>query len=376
MKLTATLFQYLAKTYLINMLFLLLALMSLIYLFDTVELLRRASKFTDVPLGLVLQMGLLKLPEVGQVLFPFAILFSAMFTFWQLSRRSELVIVRSSGFSVWQFLAPIVFVALLTGIVQMTMINPLGAVFLGKFDDMERKYLAREQKNQIAFFKEGLWLREASPDEGYIIIHAPHIEQPDLELRNAMVLFFDNDDRFLKRVDAESGMLETGRWVFKNAVTHGSIAAEKMNDVAQQSFARQDIYALPTNLTRQDVEESFSSPASMSFWRLPSHIETLEEAGFDASRLRVRYQGLLAQPFMFAAMVLLAATVSMRPPRQRGNLILFGAGIFIGFIVFFLSSFLEAMGGTGQIPVVLAAWAPAISSLLIGLSVLMRLEDG
>ena len=101
MKITATLFRYLASTYLRNMASLLLALLMIVYLFDTVELIRRGSKFEDVPFTLMLQMGLLKLPEVGQVLFPFAILFSAMFTFWQFTKRSELIVVRSAGLSVW-----------------------------------------------------------------------------------------------------------------------------------------------------------------------------------------------------------------------------------------------------------------------------------
>lgn len=66
------------------------------YLFDTVELLRRAAKFSDVPFSLVLQMGLLKLPDVGQVILPFAVLFGG-FYIWSLSRKQELVSIRAAG---------------------------------------------------------------------------------------------------------------------------------------------------------------------------------------------------------------------------------------------------------------------------------------
>ena len=99
MKISPTLSRYLARTYLINTLFLLLALLGVIYLFDTVELMRRAGKIGEVPLPVILQMGLLKLPEVGQMLLPFAILFGAMFTFWQMTRRYELIVVRAAGYS-------------------------------------------------------------------------------------------------------------------------------------------------------------------------------------------------------------------------------------------------------------------------------------
>lgn len=366
MKIPHTLSRYLARTYATNVIFLLLALLSIIYLFDTVELIRRASKRADIPLSLVLEMGLLKLPEVGQVLLPFAILFSAMFTFWQLSKRNELVVVRSAGFSVWQFIAPIIGVALVIGVLQMTVINPVGSLLISKFEVLESRLLKRE-KNQIALFREGLWLRQDAADgEEYAILHAEKITQPDWLLKNVTVLFFAQDNTFLRRIDAMQATLEPSKWVLENTTTHSAHGTTVTNSEL----------SLATNLTKQDVEDSFSSPESMSFWKLPSHINTLEETGFDASRLRVHYYNLLAQPLLFAAMILLAATVSLRPPRQQGGLLLVSAGVFIGFFVFFMSSFLQALGASQQIPPFLAAWSPGLICLLFGLTIVMSLEDG
>ncbi|MCB1782871.1 MAG: LPS export ABC transporter permease LptG [Alphaproteobacteria bacterium] len=378
MKLTTTLSRYLAKEYIINLALLLLALLSVVYLFDTVELIRRASKQTDVPLILVLEMGLFKLPEVGQTILPFAVLFSAMFTFWKLTRRYELIVVRAAGFSVWQFMTPIAIVAILLGILQMTAINPLGAIFISKFEQLEREYLSH-QENHIAVFKEGLWLRQAvmiEPSDptdaqapltpGYVILHAQKIKQPEWMLQNVTVFYFTENNDFLQRADAASAILEKGSWLFKNVFIHG----------AKGETLKEEIYKLPTNLTREDIEESFSSPQSMSFWKLPGYIQTLKETGFDPAKLEIYYQNLLSQPLMLAAMVLLAATVSMRPPRSRGTFMMIMTGVFIGFLVFFMASFLQALGASQQIPVLLAAWSPAAISFLLGLSVMMNIEDG
>lgn len=368
-RMPATLSRYLGRTYLLNFALLLLALLGVIYLFDSVELLRRASKRTDVPLSLVLQMGLLKLPEVGQLLLPFAVLFSAMYTFWQMTRRHELVVVRAAGFSAWQFLAPVVIVALGVGVLQMTVLNPLGALLLGRFEQLERAYI-RNEDSEMAVFKEGFWLRQgvdiSGREQGYVILHAEKINQKDWLLRNVSAFFFDNEDVFVQRLDARSAALQPGRWFFDDAL----ITTRQEGPVPEKD------YILPTNLTVSDVEDSFSSPETMSFWRLPGHIRTLEETGFDPSRLKVHYQNLLAQPFLLAAMVLLAAAVSLRPPRQGGAFSMLGIGVFTGFFVFFMSSFLQALGATQQIPVILAAWSPALVCTLLGASVIMNLEDG
>ena len=373
-----TVLWYLARTYAAHLLFLLCAFMALIYLFDTVELIRRAGKRPDIPLFLILQMGILKLPEALEVVLPFAVLFSAMFTFWQLNKRYELVVMRAGGFSVWQFLLPVLGVAVLSGVVYTAALNPLGALFLSKFEALERTHLTR-QNNQIAIFREGLWLRQSGDAEGeHVILHARKISQPDWTLHDVTALYFDDADMLLKRVDAPTANLRAGQWVFASAfardfVKKGAVTPVNALNSARQRYAQ---YVLKTNLTIRDVEDSFSSAETMSFWRLPDHIQTLQNTGFDASRLQVHFHALLSQPLMFGAMILLAAAVSMRPPRLRGTLMLVMAGIFIGFCVFFLSSYLQALGASRQLPPVLAAWSPAIILTLLGISAMMTLEDG
>lgn len=360
----ATLAKYLAKTYVVNLLAFLFALLTVVYLFDTVELIRRANKQEALPISLVLQMGLLKLPEVGQILLPFALLFSAMFTFWQLSRRHELVIVRSSGVSAWQFLAPMLLVAMAAGVLQMSVINPLGALFLTRFEQLESNYL-NNAPSQIAIFKEGLWLKQAA-DDGYVILRARKIERPDWIFRGVTIFFFDSENRFQKRLDTDDVRLQKGIWLF---------AAPALFDQHNNGTILQNTF-LPTDLTAQDIEESFASPETLSFWQLPTQIRIFEETGFDTTRLHMHYQALLAKPLFFPSMILLAATVSMRPPRNRGGFKLIVAGILMGFLVFFFSSFLQALGASGQIPVLLAAWSPGLIACFLGLTAIMNLEDG
>ncbi len=367
MNFSPTLNRYLARNYLVNMLFMLAVLLGIIYLFDTIELLRRAAKKDDVPLSLVLEMGLLKLPEVGQLLFPFAILFSALFTFWQLTRRQELVVVRAAGFSVWQFLAPIMGVALAVGFLNIAVINPLGAMFFGKFESLENQYLS-ERKNYVTLLREGLWLRQIEAENNsYFILHAERINLAKWELQNATALFFQGEDEFVRRIDAETARLEDGLWQFENVIS---------NSPDNRQPESLPFIALPTELTVRELEESFASLETLSFWELPGFIKTLENTGFDATPVRIHFHGLLAEPMLFVAMILLAAAVAMRPPRMSGTLGMMAIGVAIGFIVFFMSSFLQALGASHQIPVVLAAWSPALVTFLLGVAMMLNLEDG
>jgi lipopolysaccharide export system permease protein len=185
-------------------------------------------------------------------------------------------------------------------------------------------------------------------------------------LQNVMALYFDGEDNFRRRIDSQTARLENGMWMFEQAIS---------NTPRGQPEAI-PLVVLPTDLTVKDIEESFGSPETLSFWAMPGFIRTLEATGFDATRLKIHFHSLLAQPLLFAAMILIGAAVSLRPPRFRGGFMLVTGGVVTGFVVFFMASFLEALGASHQIPVILAAWAPALVTFLIGVAVMMSLEDG
>ena len=114
----------------------------------------------------------------------------------------------------------------------------------------------------------------------------------------------------------------------------------------------------------------------MSFWVLPRFIETLENAGFSALKHRIHWHSLLAGPLMFCAMVLIAATFSLRLTRRGGTGLLVAGGLLAGFLLYFLTDVVLALGLSGSIPPILAAWTPASVTALLGLAMLFHLEDG
>lgn len=361
-----TLFWYMTRRYAVTFLGFCLSLLALVYVFDVVELMRRASKGDGVPLGVVFEMGLLKLPDVGQQISPFAILFSAMLLFWGLNRRHEFTILRAAGYSIWQILGPVLLLASVIGLVMSTLINPIGAMLLTRYQVLENAHL-KQTKSLVTLSKQGLWLRQPLADDGYALLHARTMDTKTWRLDQVMVLYFRGDDGFVQRVDAANAVLQPGTWVFQDA---------RLNRPGQLAQAT-PVFTLPTELTAQDLLESFVKPRTMSFWGLPKYIATLEVTGFDTAALKMYLHSLLAQPFFYLAMILLAATVSFRPHRlQQGVFAAILAGAMAGLGVFFFSSFLQALGAAHQIPLLLAAWAPSLIVILLATGVLLAQEDG
>lgn len=360
-----TLFWYLIRVYMMTFAGFCLSLLAVIYLFDVVELMRRASNENGVSIGTIFQMGLLKLPDIGQQISPFAVLFSAMLTFWALTRRHELTIVRSAGYSIWQIVGPILLAVGVLGILMSTLINPIGATLMSRFQVLEATHL-NKKRSLVTIFDQGLWLRQPT-EHGYTLLHAKDIDTKTWELSGVMALYFRDDDTYLQRIDAPSADLQPGAWVFRQALIHQPQAEPELDSMV----------ALSTDLTGKDITDSFASPQTMSFWTLPGYIRTLENTGFDAGSLKMHLHALFAQPVFYMAMILLAACVTLRPHRlQQSVFRAILSGVIAGMAVFFFSSFLQALGASHQIPILLAAWAPSLIVLMLSAGLLLTQEDG
>ncbi len=90
----------------------------------------------------------------------------------------------------------------------------------------------------------------------------------------------------------------------------------------------------------------------------------------------MQFHRLLALPVLLVAMMILAAMFALRPHRRGRVGLSIVVGVLAGFLVYFLSNFVFALGLSGKIPVVLAAWIPAGVALMIGTTTLLHLEDG
>lgn len=359
-----TLSRYIARHFLLWFTVFFFGLGTVVFVADLLEQLRRAAVRTDIGFVDLLAISLLKLPYTIQELLPFAILFSAIMSFWRLTRSNELIVARSVGVSVWQFMTPAIAVAVLIGCFKITVWSPIAAATYQRYETLEVSVM-KGQTALMQISNTGLWLRQTTP-QGSAIIHAA-TANPDLTvLNNVMVLTFKADNSYEGRIDAPTAELETGRWRLNQAI----------RSVAGEPPALIGPFELATDFTRQKIQESFGRPETMSFWSLPSFIDLLQQTGFSALRHRLYFQSQLAVPLLLSAMILIGAAFSLRPSRRGGIGRMIAGGVAAGFLFYFLTDLVYALGLSARLPVMLAAWAPAVISTMLGVALLLHLEDG
>ena len=338
-------------------------LISLIALLETIEMLRRTAS-RDVGIGLVLEMALLKLPLTTIEIASFAILLGGMLAFAHLTRTQELVIVRGSGISIWQFLVPPLVITFLAGCFLVVFLSPLSSATTLRFEYLENIHL-KGQSSLIQVSRNGLWLRQAD-ENGQSVIHAERLNPENMVLNDAVIIRFNAEGQFVERKDAGQAALKNNHWLLSDVLTTTS----DHNPVLSKEET------IETNLTPLKIKESFASPKIISFWDLPEFIKSMQNAGFSAVKYRLHWYSILAKPFLLCAMVLVAAVFSIRMTRFGGITLVAISGIILGFLFHFLANVVYALGSVGNLPILLAAWAPVTIISLFGLAFLMHVEDG
>lgn len=357
-----TLGRYLAARFLRMILGVFLTVFALVYTLDFVELMRRAGDAEGASAAVMARLALYRTPAVAEQVLPFAILFGAMAALLQLSRKLELVVARAAGISAWQFLQPGVLVALGIGAFTVGVYNPVSAELKQRSTEIEAKIFARSSK---AGSGKDLWIRQRSID-GQAVIRAETAIEGTTTLAGVSVFTFDDAGAFTQQMQAARATLHDGYWELQDVRVQGL-------DQEPQSY---DTYLIASTLDPSQVRQRFTPPESVPFWQLRQTIARTERAGLDATRYRLQYDVLMARPVLFLAMVLVAASVSLRFFRFGGIGKMVLGGVAAGFALYVARQVMEGLGASGLVAAPVAAWFPAVVGSLLGTLALLHLEDG
>ena len=109
----------------------------------------------------------------------------------------------------------------------------------------------------------------------------------------------------------------------------------------------------PPGYFRREVRQY----TQMNWRQLGEYIRSLRQAGFDTSRLSVQWEKKFAYPAIAAVIVFLGAPFAFLVG-TRGAIGGLALAVAIGIAYWATASLFEAMGSVGQLPPLLAGWAP------------------
>jgi LPS export ABC transporter permease LptG len=296
-------------------------------------------------------------PYLVYQLAPLAALVATLVTIGVMSKNNEIVACKASGISLYRLASPL----LLAGVVLAS------AMIL--VDDTYLPYANQRQdalRNQI----------KGRPPQTY--------RQPERWIfgENAKIynydLFDPNQNLFggLSVVEIDPASFQVQRRVFASRAQWSEaqnlwvLESGWVRDFSDGVITKYDRFNVkdlpeltePPSYFHREVRQAFQ----MNWSELRRYIDGLHRAGFDVATLTVQLHRKLAFPLIAPISMLLAFPFSFLVG-TRGAVGGVAVGVAIGIVYWLGAELLTAMGGVGQLPPLLAGWAPDIIFVFLGL---------
>lgn len=349
--------RYIARSVIAGTAISLLVILSLSLIFEFVD------ESGDVGQGgytmlLAMVHVLLSTPYRAYEAFPVATLIGALVALGQLAGRSELVVMRASGWSVGQIARSVITAGVLLALVSAV----LGEYVAPRAERLAEQVRARALAGDVGGLVDGsFWVRDGNR---YVRVG----RAPAATRIEDVTLYELDGNRITQRITAREGRFRgEGRWrlIGVEVVRFGERRIER------ESL---DTYMLEGELSPQTLELVVVEPETLAATRLLDYIDYRARNGLDASRYRLAFWIKVATPVATITMLLLALPLVFGSLRRTGA----GQQIFIGVLIgvaFFLANRLLAnLGIVYGLPPLLSAFAPTMVFLALALFGLTRVR--
>jgi lipopolysaccharide export system permease protein len=298
------------------------------------------------------------IPGYAFEVLPAAVLFATLFTIGALSRNTELTAAKASGISFHRILVPILLAAATT--------TGLGIV-LGEMAPGATARSLQIQKARAAPVRNSKFNFVFRADEGWVYT----IRALDLSSRALRGLLFERQGAGpafpTLAITADSATWDStaGHWRLWQG-TSRMVAAGEEEAFTFRSARLRVMRERPDELVLEPKK-----PEEMRYAELGRYIGALKRAGNDASKLEVAQALKLVLPVTCFIIAIFGAPMGLTAPRS-GTAIGIAIGLATTVVFLTMVQLSQAVGVSGLLPPLVAAWLPSALFLVIGGALLVK----
>lgn len=317
--------------------------------FDRVDVFLRH----DASLGTILRSFLFRAPQVVVQVSPMAILAGALIALGLMARHREFVALRACGISTWQMLFPLLTVAALVSVATLAWSEVVVPYSARRWHDVWTLEVKKVRRGRVFAGRE-VWYRGGA---GFYNIGRAN---PGHQTLYGLTVYqLDDAFRPTRLIVAPRATWDGARWNLHDAETH-DLAADGVHVAPGVPPG----FELPETLDDFSVAEL--EPEAFGYRMLHRQIEGLRAKGVDTSESWVDLYLKLALPAAAFIMMLVAVPLAVRGASQKSLPAAVAMGFAVGFTYFMVMGFARALGQSGALPPLVAAWAANGIFLLFG----------
>jgi lipopolysaccharide export system permease protein len=301
-----------------------------------------------------------KIPMIVTQVVPLAVLMGVFMTIGTLSHSNELTAMRTGGMSLPRITLPLLVMGLIISLTVLAANEWLVPITTREANRVYRFDLEKQQ--QLTITRDKVWLKD-----GQALVNIRLVIPAQNLLQGISIQDLYTNGRPSTRIDAERATYTAGTWHGEEVTTtRFSATSGEVVDVVKSAAS-----ALPLTKSPKDFSAISERNDEMTISDLAYMAQRVKKEGYDSTRYHVDLQGRLATPFASLIMAFLGIPFALQ--RGRGSSLAVGIAIsiFIGISYHLFQGMMLALGYSGTIPVLLAAWSPNALFGLLGITLLV-----
>ena len=314
----------------------------------------------NVPISLVLELLLYRLPGVMVETFPIAVLFATMTTIGRLNREKEITALRMGGVSIFRLILPLFILGLV----------------ISSFTFFLNENIVPWANHQAQNIVRETILKDAMPNpEEEVFFQGPKgrlfyvssYNQSRGELNNIVIYQLESEADFPEVITAAEGLVEDNFWLLHSGIIH---QYNQSGEIILESRFNQMEIELGDEM--QEIAGTQKSTAEMSRRELRRRIQLFRRSGIGVNSLLVDYHLKLAEPLAALLFILISVPLSLSGKESSAwNFVL---TIIIVFSYYVVLSFSRSFGRNEVLAPLTAAWLPNFIFFLLAI-ILMLWRD-
>jgi LPS export ABC transporter permease LptF/LPS export ABC transporter permease LptG len=340
---------YLLKQFFYFLLVLLAAFVLIFDAFTMFDLLGDIAR-NHISIGTVLSYFRYLVPLMVYQLAPLATLVATLVTLAVLAKNNEVVALKASGISLYRVVMPLLFAGCVVSVAMFLLDDTILPLANQRQDALRNEIKGRPAQTYIEPAHQWIFGENAK-------IYNYELFDFDRQLFGGLNVFELDPTTFRMRrrvfatraawEPSESAWILTGGWV-RDFDADGHVSRfERFTATSLPELIEQPGYF------RREVRQYYQ----MNWRQLGAYIAGLRQAGFDTARLSVQWHRKFAFPLIAAIIVSLCAPFAFLVG-TRGAIGGLALAVGIGIAYWAAAALFEAMGSLGQLPPLIAGWAP------------------
>ena len=306
--------------------------------------------FADYDVGIMLPIALsfMIVPSILLNIFPFIIFLSSMWVLIKLKNSSEILSLKTFGFSNARFVSLFSIAAFFTGIIILLAFNPFTSVMVKYYEDIKGNY-DLDKSHLASITNNGVWIKEKF-GSNINFIKSKRLDG-DI-LIDVSIYNFDENNILVERIEAKTANILNTPWIIKDGF--------KTRVDKNEATEKFETLIFESTFNKAKLNSIYSNLDTISFYRIMTEIDVLENKGYNVRLLKEKKHYYLSLPFFLVLMVCLASIFTLNSNDKRQNVYYIILSIITCVVIFYFKNFSMALGTTERIPLILSVWSPII----------------